>query len=106
MAKRIAVLDCHQFATDAAATYVPKSVASLLVQRGQAERLAGNMIRMFPVQCNAKKASDFRATQTYIPTVLPPRELPGIFWQEPQSDQWQLDHGSAQHINLLNLVNA
>lgn len=78
-----------------------------MVQRDQAEYLCdGRLIRKLAVQCNAKRAADFRAISTYIPTVLPPRELPGLFFQTPQSDQWQLQHGAAQHINLLNLVNA
>lgn len=97
MSKKIGVLDCHQFACDSPARYVPKSVASMLVQRNQAEKIA-DMIRMFPVQSSAKKAADFRAIQTYIPQVMPPINVPNTFFQLPQSPQWKLQHRNFEQM--------
>jgi len=28
----------------------------------------------------------------YVPDRMPPREVPGVFFQIPQSDQWKRDH--------------
>jgi hypothetical protein len=97
MAKRIAVLDCHQSASDSPARYVKKTVGLMLVRRALAEQLSDNLIRMMVIQSAAHKAAEFRAISAYIPKVLPPRELPGVFWQAPQSDQWKIQHGPANN---------
>lgn len=101
MAKRTGVLDYNQAADLVPLEFLKKSEADMLVRRLMADRIAPNLIRRRAFcEASAVKAAHFRAIQTYIPTILPPRELPGIFFQTPQSDQWKLAHGAAQHIKF------
>lgn len=39
-----------------------------------------------------------RPAKLYIPEKLPPREVPGVFFQEPQSDTWRIQHRNVSFL--------
>lgn len=41
-----------------------------------------------------------RIPSNYIPEVLPPREVPGVYFQEPQSAQWREAHRMVQFLEI------
>lgn len=44
----------------------------------------------FPTLKASQAGSNER--QTYIPEKMPPRDVRGVFFQEPQTEQWLRDH--------------
>ena len=96
MSAKVAVLAHNQPLSARASTHVKREVALLLVGRLCAEQITQSLIRMFPPDSAfpSLKASQFGSDerQIYIPEKMPPRDVPGVFFQEPQSAQWQRDH--------------
>lgn len=70
-----------------------------LVNKQRAKRLvaSGNYRWNGPQAIQAlppRIKSDVELRFTYIPDKLPPMEVPGVYFQEPQSDQWRKEHRS------------
>lgn len=97
MSKRTGVLADNQLATDRVTTHVPREVADLLVSRLVAERLSQRLIRMLPQDAESAfrclKVTEVQGPpRPYIPEKMPPRDVPGVWFQEPQTEQWQIQH--------------
>lgn len=93
MAKRTGVLDCNQAVGSSPLEFIKKSAADMLVRRLMADRISPSVIRRRSFcEATAIKAAHFRAVQTYIPTKLPPINVPNTIFQLPQSVQWALEH--------------
>lgn len=91
MAAKVGRLKAGQLPTAEPYKRVKTSVADLLVRRLWCERLHKGLIRDLEIK-PARKASDFVIAKQYIPEKMPPRDVPGCFFEEPQSDTWQLEH--------------
>lgn len=103
MAKKTGVLDCHQ-AIDAEPThFIKKSVADMHVRRLAADRIRPNLIQMRAIKSEAEllKASQFGPFRPqYIPEKMPSREVPGVFFELPKSDQWVIAHRTVTFMEL------
>ena len=97
MAQKIGLLDVHQAATDQPRTFLKKSVAMLMIRRQVAELVAHHTIRILPRTAYLKPD---RPTHSFIPSKLPPREIPGCFFQLPQSDTWKLQHRQVRFMQI------
>jgi hypothetical protein len=80
MAQRTGVLGIHQSRTDQPQTFVKKTVAALLVRRLLAVEVTRNLIKL--VESDGIRAS-CAAPKAFIPEKMPPREVPGVFFQPP-----------------------
>lgn len=76
------------------ASHIKKSVAQLLVRRLLAEWVVINVsIRRLAVRELPRMIPDWRsASGPYIPERMPPVEVGGCHFQEPQSDSWKKQH--------------
>ncbi len=88
---QIAVLAHHQEAKSHRDTFVPRDIADLLVERMVAERLSQGLIRMFPPD-SIFPVQKFVTLPLPWDGKLPPRDVPGVYFQEPQSVRWQIEH--------------
>ena len=83
--------------------HVKRSVAELLIRRLTHEpilEMVGDKVKLVGIK--AKRIRDVVATDPrlerdmsapiYIPEKMPPREVPGCYFQPPQSIQWKLAH--------------
>jgi hypothetical protein len=88
MSQKIGVLAHYQHPFEAPRSHVSKTVADFRVQNKTARRVSKLVIQMIEgaIVCE----SQFHPT--YIPEKMPPREVPGCFFQPPQSDTWKLQH--------------
>ena len=83
-------LEAHQAPTDQPNFRYPKSIALLMLRRGQADRIGPRLIKR-RAHCDYVKPPN-PDTTPQAAGKLPPREVPGCFWQPPQSDTWRLEH--------------
>ena len=67
---------------------VSKQRAKRLVASGQYRWNGSQAIQAIPPQ----PPPEIEIRFTYIPDRMPPREVPGVYFQEPRSDQWRKDH--------------
>ena len=99
---RISVLDPHQPITAKPSRTVKKTVALLLIRRCMAERITHNLIRMLAARATAQTLTALQVqppAPRYIPVKMPPREVPGCYFQLPQSDTWKLEHRSVSFMH-------
>lgn len=93
MPANIGVLDYHQASTEIPKTFIPSDVAAELVRRLIAEQLSRRVIRVFgpespfPVLKAQAPPREFHSAGT-----LPPGEVPGCYFQLPQSHTWKEQH--------------
>ena len=93
MARKIGILEHYQESSAAPATYVKRSVAALLLRRLLAVRISDHVIQRVKVkQADAMTVRMPIEIRRYVPAKMPPREIPGVFFQEPQSDTWKREH--------------
>lgn len=93
MARKIAVLEPH---TDCVARHVKKSVAVLMVRRlfwsWEKENEIARILPLRSIPAAARSArppSESRPRTRYVPDQLPPLQIPGVRFQQPQTEQWQ-----------------
>jgi hypothetical protein len=90
---KVRILEIGQSVSDPGRKHVKKSIAALLVRRLLAEIVTPGVIRLLPVTtCHDPRTKFIRIAKPYIPEKMPPREVPGVFFQPPQSDQWKIEH--------------
>lgn len=100
MSQKVGILDFHQAAGELPRTFVKRDIACLMVDRMAAEHISQRVIRMFP------RDSIFPAFRLqprdarYIPEKLPPREIPGCYFQPPQSDTWRIQHRTVTFASI------
>ena|ERR1035441_6458078 len=75
--------------------FVSKNSAALMCRRLTHERLSRGLIRALKLR--AAHACDV-VPRAYIPVKMPPREVPGCWFQLPQSDQWKIDHRTVSFL--------
>ena len=82
---------------------VKRSIAELLVRRLTHEPIlgmVGDKVKLIGIKAKPLREfapADVRlerpvAAKPYIPEKMPPREVPGCYFQPPQSIQWKLAH--------------
>lgn len=107
---RIGVLELHQPLESQPTHFVSKSLSLLFLNhfhsgRRAAERVNERVIRIsapitFAQLKGLLKARDIMVLASgktfvksnYVPEKMPPVDLPGLRFQEPQSDTWKLQH--------------
>jgi len=67
---------------------VSKQRAKRLVASGQYRWNGSQAVQAIPPKPKSLVAIKF----SYIPDKMPPREVPGVFFQPPQSDTWKIQH--------------
>lgn len=92
MARKIGVLDIHQNHSATPQTFIKRSLAEILVRRLFAEWVIKNVLlrrlEIKPAQAMPERAAHTVAVP-YIPEQMPPREIAGCKFQEPQTLSWQ-----------------
>lgn len=93
MARKIAVLHAH---SDIVARHEKRSRAQLMVRRGLWDWVTKNEIaRILPLRSiplaarSARTPSESRPLIRYVPDQLPPLQIPGVRFQQPQNEQWR-----------------
>jgi hypothetical protein len=86
---RIAVREIGQ---SSISRHVSKTVAQLFVRRLLAEWVSRSVIQMLAVK-PPHKAGD--PSPRYVPEKMPPLNVPGVWFEEPQSLTWKLQHRTA-----------
>lgn len=89
---RFGVLDHNQRETDNPKEFYPKSIALQMLRRQQADRLGPRLIRRRPHGSQTLKAEIPVDNSPRAAGKLPPREVGGCFFQQPQSDSWRIQH--------------
>ena len=92
MSQRVGILDHRQPSEAKPRTFVKKEIASLLVARMAAEQISQRVIRMFAPDSIYPVLKRPQSRFGYIPAKMPPREVPGVWFQKPQSDRWKIEH--------------
>jgi len=75
-----------------------RTIVSLVLQAGLAIRVGQNAIRLTTdspwreVKLAARTGGWIVAKSSYIPDKMPPREVPGCWYQLPQSPTWREQH--------------
>ena len=92
MSSNVGVLAHNQPLTGKANTHVDRDVAYELLRRMVAEPITHKLIRMFPPESVFPAIRMFSGRKIYVPEKLPPREVPGCWFQLPQSDTWKREH--------------
>jgi hypothetical protein len=103
MSKKIGVLDCHESVDAQPSNFIKKSIAEMHVRRLLADRIKPNLIRMRAIRSvdEILKAASFAPGRpAYIPEKMPPREVPGVFFELPKSDQWVIAHRTVSFMEL------
>jgi len=92
MSQRVGILDHRQSSEAKPRTFVKKEIASLLVARMAAEQISQRVIRMFAPDSIYPVLKRPQSRFGYVPAKMPPREVPGVWFQKPQSDRWKIEH--------------
>ena len=74
---------------------VSKSTAERLFRTGRYAKLPTGALQELTAERRTPEQRLARISPTpshYIPQRMPPVDLPGLKFQEPQSDQWRIDH--------------
>lgn len=100
MARKIAVLEAH---SDAVARHVKKSVAAMMVRRlfwiweKENEIARIQPLHNLPTAArSARTPSESRPLIRYVPDQLPPLQIPGVRFEQPQTEQWRLKQRHCQ----------
>src|ERR1035437_4132654 len=90
----IGVLAHYQPLAVRPACHIPRAVAQEILRRLMAEPISAKVIRMFPPDSAFQflKPLHPSASCLHAPESMPPRDVPGVFFQEPQSDTWRIQH--------------
>ena len=79
---------------------VSKSTAERLMRTGRYAKLPSGAIQEVTAQKRLPALDTPRkiaiGPSPYRPERMPPVDLPGLRFQEPQSDQWRIDHRSVK----------
>ncbi len=94
MSSQVGVLAHYQPSDVKPSCHISRAIAKEMLRRLMAEPLTAKVIRMFPPD------SIFPVLKPLHPSVspfhaaepLPPRDVPGVFFQRPQSEAWLLAH--------------
>ena len=96
MARRIGILESYQQDTDQPERFEKKTVARYLLRKLLAKPISESVIKMLPIR--PAEVSSYRLPaepRRYIPEKMPPLNVPGVYFEEPRSEQWRRDHRTA-----------
>ncbi len=75
-----------------------RTVVALVIAAGLARRVGQNAVKLNvsdswkEVKRSAREGRRLRTRFVYIPEKMPPRDVPGVVFQPPQSESWRLAH--------------
>lgn len=96
---KVSVLDPHQSIGDPPVRQVRRIVADMLLRQNRAEFMKRGLIRMKAIM-RALTPAEVAQLQTLstLPTQMPPREIPGVYFKPPERKPISL-HTAAQCLN-------
>ena|SRR6185437_10378631 len=98
MAAKVRLLDHNQGLDETPREYLRKSVVLALVRRAQADWIVRNVLakRREPrAEPHAMLPIEPVVCRPYIPEKMPPLNVPGVWFEEPQSVTWKIQHRTA-----------
>lgn len=76
-----------------------RDIAFLVICAQFAHRIGQNAIQLTTIDpWKVVKDAVLRRSGWYIPENLPPVEVPGVWFEEPDSDTWRLQHRNVSFI--------
>lgn len=88
---RLRPMNISVFASGIFSHRIAKQRAKRMVASGQYRWNGSREIHLVPPQPKSEAAIRFK----YIPEGMPPREVPGVYFQAPKSDTWIIQHRTA-----------